>query len=239
MSEVWDSYPFDDVAGLIFLLALADWSNDEGVSWPSVSTLAVKCRQSERNVQYQRARFVELGVLTVQSGHGRKSNTYVLGVQRLHQCKAVAPQGCKALAPNTSLDTPELISGATKSKTELLKEFAALIFKEYPNHANALYGKQKIIVALKRIVTDNEVEGVTNATLARDYLLRRVREFAITQKDVEREYVPHCSTFMTQKRYLDPFVTRRPTPPQRGAQQELVPQTNPADVARETLRRDR
>lgn len=49
MSAVWGLDLPD--SEMLILLALADWSNDEGVCWPSIAQLVKKTRKSERTIQ--------------------------------------------------------------------------------------------------------------------------------------------------------------------------------------------
>lgn len=51
MSEVWNKSQHSG-SELLLLLAIADFSDDHGKAYPSVSTLSNKCRMSRRNVQY-------------------------------------------------------------------------------------------------------------------------------------------------------------------------------------------
>jgi len=53
MSVVFERYPFGG-GEMVLALAIADFSHDDGTKiFPSVKTLAVKTRQSERTVQMQ------------------------------------------------------------------------------------------------------------------------------------------------------------------------------------------
>jgi Helix-turn-helix domain len=62
---------------LLVLLALADYTNSEGIAWPAVSTLAGKARMSERNVQRCVRALQKAGELEVRQNQGRKgSNIY-------------------------------------------------------------------------------------------------------------------------------------------------------------------
>jgi hypothetical protein len=50
MTKVWDSGRWSG-SDLVMMLALADFANDNGYCWPSVPTLAQKCRTTERQAQ--------------------------------------------------------------------------------------------------------------------------------------------------------------------------------------------
>lgn len=51
LSRVWDT-PCESHAQKLILLALADNSDDQGVSWPSLRTISRKCDLCERSVRY-------------------------------------------------------------------------------------------------------------------------------------------------------------------------------------------
>jgi hypothetical protein len=69
MSRVWDESPRKGSA-LLLLLAIADFANDEGAAWPSVDTLAKKCRMSRRNVQTLAGDLATDGDITIQENAG-------------------------------------------------------------------------------------------------------------------------------------------------------------------------
>lgn len=65
---------------LILLLALADMANDEGVCWPSVLSLASRCRCDVRTVQRNLAKALERGELRIsQRCTEGKTNVYRFG----------------------------------------------------------------------------------------------------------------------------------------------------------------
>lgn len=70
MNVAWEC----DMSGndKLVLLALADWANEDGVCWPSISKLCFKTRASERTVQSIIRRLVEDGQVTREErpGHG-------------------------------------------------------------------------------------------------------------------------------------------------------------------------
>lgn len=89
---------------LLMLLAIGDFADDEGRAYPSVPTLARKCRMKERNARYILAELVDSGELSIQRGKGpRGSNVYrikldLLGVQQSAGVQSFA--GVQQSAPN-------------------------------------------------------------------------------------------------------------------------------------------
>lgn len=81
MSAVWTGSEARGTARLV-LLALADNArDDDGVAWPSVATLARKCRVDERTVQRAIGALVELQEVAVEPQRGC-SNRYRLLIPR-------------------------------------------------------------------------------------------------------------------------------------------------------------
>lgn len=88
MTLVWKHYP-EGGSELLLALALADWADDQGGHiFPSVSTMALKTRQSDRNVQYLLAKMKEVGWLEqIEAGgtiDGKKlATSYRIPIERL------------------------------------------------------------------------------------------------------------------------------------------------------------
>src|SRR5215471_3238310 len=62
---------------LLVLLALADYTNNDGIAWPALSTLARKVRMSKRNTQRCVRALEDAGELKVRRNQGRRgSNIY-------------------------------------------------------------------------------------------------------------------------------------------------------------------
>ena len=66
MSQVWE-HSHATGGQLLVLLAIADFSNDDGEAWPSVPTLAKKARISERHTQRVVKQLKAMGELVVDS----------------------------------------------------------------------------------------------------------------------------------------------------------------------------
>lgn len=79
MTKVWESSKAEGGA-LLVMLALADWCNDEGICWPSITKLAEKSRLSERQTQYVLRSLESDGELYVERSTGgrNKRSTYYL-----------------------------------------------------------------------------------------------------------------------------------------------------------------
>ena len=83
MSLVWERAPYT-AGSLLVLLALADWSNDEGVSWPSIPRIASKTRLERRSIQYIIRTLKKDGLLDIEEGRGRgHQHRYTINVQNL------------------------------------------------------------------------------------------------------------------------------------------------------------
>jgi hypothetical protein len=86
---VWKFSPHKG-STLIVFLALADWSDDYGKSWPSIAKLAIKTRQSERNTQYCIRELEQDGYLSVIK-RKETSSQYIINVGKLEGGAKIAP----------------------------------------------------------------------------------------------------------------------------------------------------
>lgn len=78
---------------LLLLLAICDFSDDEGVAYPAIKTLAAKARIAERTAQYAVSELIGLGELCVDQGAGPKGcNLYRVQVQKLRGANSAGVQ---------------------------------------------------------------------------------------------------------------------------------------------------
>jgi hypothetical protein len=82
MNLVWERAPYSG-GTLLVLLALADWSDDEGFCWPKVQTLAVKARLSDRQSQRALRDLANAGILNAQRRGRYDSCLYAINVDAL------------------------------------------------------------------------------------------------------------------------------------------------------------
>lgn len=84
MHLVWQNATELSGNDLLVMLALADWSDDKGVCWPSVPSLGKKARVSDRTVRYVLDRLEAGNYLNRIEQRGRThSNQYLLNLQVL------------------------------------------------------------------------------------------------------------------------------------------------------------
>ena len=83
IDEVW-KFSQHKGSALLVLLAIADYSDESGKSWPSVQTIAEKVKLSERYVQILNRKIEISGEIEVVSGKcfGKWSNIYLIKVRK-------------------------------------------------------------------------------------------------------------------------------------------------------------
>ncbi|WP_265948306.1 helix-turn-helix domain-containing protein [Dechloromonas sp. A34] len=111
MGRVWE---FSQHGGteLLMLLAMADFSDDDGRSYPSVTTLAKKCRMKPRNCRYLLRALEDSGELSIVPNAGpRGANLYrinldVLGMQHSAGVQSLAGVQHSAATPAQDCHKP-------------------------------------------------------------------------------------------------------------------------------------
>lgn len=90
MAAVWKGSQHGGSA-LLMMLAIADFSDDKGVAFPSVNTLAEKTRMKPRNANYLLSELAVSGELVIKIGAGRHgTNLYRIALERLQGVQGVA-----------------------------------------------------------------------------------------------------------------------------------------------------
>lgn len=146
---------------LLMLLVLADYSDDQGFSYPSVTTLALKCRTTPRHAKRLIANLVDGGELEVREGagpavRGGRLNLYRVRLDVLASKKAVtAPSPLSEVAeaevmtatsPLFEAENPEVVtSRAERGDTGVRKVVTPMSPKPSENHQ-----KEPPVVRAKR-----------------------------------------------------------------------------------------
>lgn len=98
MTAVWQHSKASG-SGLLVLLAIADFADERGTAFPSITTLAKKSRMSERNVRYVLHELEQLGELSIKRNAGRSG----CNLFRINTAGFAALQG---LPPETGFPNP-------------------------------------------------------------------------------------------------------------------------------------
>lgn len=132
LSLVWDNYPGGG-SELLALLALADWSDDEGRCWPSIPSVARKVRLSPDQARRVVHRLIESDYLSVTAGKtgGGSSRRYQIRLDRLTPCADATPSGgargsADASPPLAPMQGHPLHSYASRTVIDTLKTHQAV-----------------------------------------------------------------------------------------------------------------
>ncbi|MCA1977631.1 MAG: helix-turn-helix domain-containing protein [Thiobacillus sp.] len=121
MTKVWDCPHVGGGSELLALLALADWSDDEGRCWPSMESIARKIRLSEKQARRIVHALIDAGLIEVIGNHqgGRRgrdgdgfSRQYRIVIERLSTLPAppagvlLPSHGCPSTLPPVSFYPP-------------------------------------------------------------------------------------------------------------------------------------
>jgi hypothetical protein len=119
MADVWD-YSDSTGSGRLVLLAIADSADHDGTNaWPSVQTIANKCRLSPRTVQRLTKELVILGELRIVPGpkhirYDRRPNGYEIHLVRGDKMTPRDATGCQIEPNGVTNDAPRGDMGVTQ-----------------------------------------------------------------------------------------------------------------------------
>lgn len=229
MALVWANAPCKGSA-LLVLLALADFSNDDGMNaYPSVATLAAKARLSAREVQYI-LRNLESQKLIVSSPRTGRSTIYKVNVSELegcNVCRGASLAGVQSLRGGVQPASPPGVQpiaggGCNPLHPEPLenhhsepppKEHTARPTSGRRPHLNGetapileAYPETKRVARRRALVAVGEAIDVLVARDQPDpaaWLLARVRAFAASPLAQSR-FCPAAAKWFEDGRYDDP-----------------------------------
>ncbi len=205
MSEVWAHAPYSETR-LLVLLALADFSDDEGVCWPSQTTVAKKARCHPETVRRAVKRFVEDDWLVILEPHTHvRSTRYRVTPPRVGT-ESLTPTGVGS-DPTFARTEPSLnhqgslqkgndvsVQRKTKNKKSFNEQDWLEFWRAYPRKA----GKQAALKAWHKALTQAEPHVIIAAAA-------RFRD----DPNREDEFTPHPSTWLNQHRWEDDPLPKR------------------------------
>jgi helix-turn-helix protein len=217
MNHVWDTDCANCTRKLV-MLALADNANDEGVCWPSITTIALKCSMSDRAVTKHVRELETDGLLSVERIAGSASKyylTFATPERRAvlhdihHPCIPAAPAARTPL--NDVHHTPErragvrervLIGREIKAKkafkaVQAVPDQALIVYDLYPRKI----GKPKALASIQKAIKKFGFEKVKAATLAFSKLW---------QGHADLTFCPHPTTWFNQERFNDDMQDQKP-----------------------------
>lgn len=191
LSKVWDGYPGGGTE-LLALLALADWSDDEGRCFPSIKSIAKKVRLKERQVQRTVNKLISSGFVIILSnkfgGAPGSSRRYQIVFSSLTGVADDTPKsktgvmqdadGCH-ISPYTGVvdDTLTVIEPSLTTKGFELPDWVPVIeWNAFVDHRKKLkkaltpYSMNLAINQLKKIVDEgHQPEDVINEAILRGW----------------------------------------------------------------------
>ena len=200
MANVWR----DSTQGktpLLCLLALADHANDEGVCWPSVGTLAKKCRVSKRQCQRLLEKLREDGEIEAQQRPG-SSDIFLIN-EKYQECRrgdidvmgGVTPTSPRTIREPSRDISPSIISPSPVSK----KGEVQSLYEAYPRKQGAAASTKAIVGALKKEKFETLLAAVTEYAACVRSWTKEERH----GKDGRSDFCPLASTWFNQERWRD------------------------------------
>ena len=199
---------------LLMLVVLADYSDDEGNSYPAVASLARKCRMTPRNAQYILTTLQASGELRVMKNDGPKGcNRYRINLTSLGTVtpmKPIAPlkaasgvkpisqggeagfaKGVKPISPEPSLNRHRTVSSKSSECADTSDLFAKF-YLAYPRKVGRP-GAEKAFAKCKP--TPELLAKMLAAIAEQSKALNWTRE--------RLQYVPHPATWLNDQRWRD------------------------------------
>lgn len=193
MSKVWDSSAGPAAARLV-LLALADFADDGGRCWPSVTTLAKKCGLSARSVNRCIADLERDGYLT-REARFNQSNVYVVHATPDILSGGDIPSGGDRMSPPPCQDVtppPDNPGALTVSRTTKEPSISASFadwWKVYPKRTGKIAAEKAYAKALK---------AVDAATL-----LAAAKSYSDLKAETEKRFILNPASWLNQGHWDD------------------------------------
>jgi hypothetical protein len=200
MTEVWNRSQHSG-SELLMLLAIADFSDDNGKAYPSVNTLSRKCRMSRRNVQYIINNLKGSGELSVGIKKGpppKFPNLYRVNIN------ALKVQPIAQVKPSAHVQTSERTSAIQRtSDAQPIAHKPSVIIK---NHQKGFSEFWNAYPNCKRKGSKNKCQSVwkkQNFESVAEQIIAHVTSMANSNEWMKDsgQYIPAPLTYLNQQRW--------------------------------------
>lgn len=202
MSTVWDDKTIKSRAELLVMLAIADYAADDNTAFPSIDTLAMKARCSQRAVQEMVSRLINQGKLAVTYN----GSLYRTNVYKLYPCDPANPAPCgypsshpQEILRLSAPDPSGTVRNSHKppSTNSQGEQLAEGIYKAYPKKV----GKPLALKAIRKALKDHDGAELLHSTQAFAAMWASVKD---------KDYCPNPATWFHQQRFNDDPETWKP-----------------------------
>jgi len=203
ISHVWETSPYKGER-LLLHLALADFASDEGICWPSHSTLARKARCSVGWVRLSISQMVADGLVEIivkpGSGRGQVGRYRVIG----HTDDDLKMEGHTVATVRSHSDTSDTYLLNRQEPSNLSADFDRL-WAAYPKKVS----KGSALKSYRQVMSKPGAPSL-------DVLMSAVERYALTVTDMK--YCAHLATWLNTQRWEDDLpVAHGATPERREA----------------------
>ncbi len=204
LSKVWDGYPGGGTE-LLALLALADWSDDEGRCFPSIKSIAKKIRLKERQAQRAVNKLINNGYVKVISnkfgGSPGSTRNYQIIINNLTGVIYDTPSDETGVIQDANGCHITPLTGVTDDTLTVI-EPSLTVSAKFSKFWNAYPKKKSKGDAEKAFKSINPDSETLEQILAAIEIQKRTSEWS---KDNGR-YIKYPATWLRGKAWLDEFL---------------------------------
>jgi hypothetical protein len=204
MARVWECSQHSGT-NLLMLLAIADFSDDDGTAFPAVEKLAKKCRMSKRNAQERLKELSDSGELTILKNQGPppkypnlfRVNLASLGMKPTAPVRPTAPVQC-----NVERGAVHRVAGMKPTAPK-----PSVNHQEPSSEAQALSADarkaKKVDITLAQFLENCKASGEQSIPES-DPVWEYARKTGITDEMISVAWVEFKAAYLTaSKRYAD------------------------------------
>jgi len=182
----------------LVLISLANYADDNNSCFPSYKTLTTMTELSQRTIARSLKQLEENGFITIKQRFSeyeqnarQTSNLYQLNIK-----SEISATPSHIDYPHSHIDNPPLVrvtSHITNHNKPIYNNEFETFWKLYPSRPND--NKYGAFQKYSSIIKNKEITF--------EALIEKTKWFAKTQDGKDAKFIPHCKTWLSQKRFLD------------------------------------